>query len=118
MKQSSITLNKKFNKYLIYKNEALPKEFKLHKCYQYLNNPTKLIVFDIPKSNNLFTKNIKTRLTVLDVFKREVVTLVNEKLMAGRYEVSWNTSNYVKGLYYYKLAAGNYEETHKIILEK
>jgi hypothetical protein len=47
---------------------------------------------------------------------REVATLVNERKSPGTYDVMWNASNVSSGVYFYRLNAGNYVETKKMIL--
>jgi len=42
--------------------------------------------------------------------------LVNEEKPAGKYEVSWNASNLASGMYVYRLQAGNYISTKKMML--
>lgn len=49
---------------------------------------------------------------------REVATLVNEKLGAGSYEVEWDGNGYPSGVYYYKIEAGEFVETRKMVLLK
>jgi len=54
---------------------------------------------------------------------REVATLVNEPLAPGTYEVEWpaptgDASNYAGGIYFYKIFAGSYSETKKMVLLK
>ena len=44
--------------------------------------------------------------------------LVNEKLVPGTYEVEWDASNYASGIYFYKLVAGDFSETKKMVLLK
>ena len=53
-----------------------------------------------------------------DVLGREISTLVNEELIPGTYEVLWDGSDYPSGVYFYKLSAGDYIETRKMILLK
>jgi hypothetical protein len=49
---------------------------------------------------------------------REVEILVSQQLKPGIYEVDWNASNYTSGLYFYKLTAGDFVDTKKMILVK
>ena len=59
-----------------------------------------------------------TKLKVYDALGKEVATLVNERLSAGSYEVDWNANNYGSGVYFYKLEAGDYAETRKMLFLK
>lgn len=61
-------------------------------------------------------------LKVYDILGNEIATLVNEDKPAGEYEVEFNASsgigNLVSGIYFYKLKAGNFIQTKKMILLK
>lgn len=57
-------------------------------------------------------------LNVYDVIGNEIATLVNEELPAGEYEVEFNASGLPSGLYFYKLKAGNFVETRKMVYLK
>lgn len=89
----------------------IPNEYNLFQNFPNPFNPTTMIKFDIPANSNV-------KLTVYDVQGRESVSLVNEELSAGRYQVSWNASNLSSGVYYYKLESGNKVFTKKLILLK
>ncbi len=58
------------------------------------------------------------KLTVLDMPGREVITLVNENLNAGTYNVDWNSSGYLSGVYFYRIETEGYEDVKKMILVK
>ena len=57
-------------------------------------------------------------LIIYDMLGKEIETLVNERLTVGSYVVDWNASKYTSGVYFYKLSAGDYTETKKMILIK
>jgi hypothetical protein len=63
-------------------------------------------------------RGVFTKLVIYDILGHEVATLVNEQLHPGTYEVEWDGTNYSSGVYYYKLTAGNYMETKKMVLIK
>jgi len=58
------------------------------------------------------------KIIVYDVMGREVSTLVNEKLKGGSYEVNFDGSRLSSGVYFYRLTAGHFTETRKLILMK
>jgi len=89
----------------------IPASFSLSQNYPNPFNPTTIIRFQIKDSKT-------TTLKVFDLLGREVQTLVNEKLKPGEYEVTFDGSNLPSGVYFYKLQAGDFTETKKMILIK
>jgi len=83
--------------------------FKLEQNYPNPFNPTTMINFSVPYSTFV---NLK----VYDAIGNEVVILVNENKPVGTYTVSFNATGLSSGVYYYKLEAGNFGETKKMIL--
>ena len=103
-----------FNTLLIGLNPVgcdIPKEYKLYNNYPNPFNSVTKIKIDIPEIS--FTK-----LVIYDILGREVAILVNEKLSPGTYEVEWDASNYPSGVYFYKLTAGDFTQTKKLVLLK
>lgn len=72
-------------------------------------NPVTTISFTIPSSQNVSLK-------VYDVSGREVATLVNGPRPAGRHDVSFEAFNIASGIYFYRLRAGEYFATKKMIV--
>ena len=89
----------------------IPSLFSLSQNYPNPFNPITKIRFDLPK-------NVNVKLTIYDMLGREVETIVNEQLNAGSYEVNWDGTKYTSGVYYYRLNAGEFVETKKMILVK
>ncbi|MFC2093895.1 T9SS type A sorting domain-containing protein [Bacteroidota bacterium] len=87
----------------------IPSSFSLSQNYPNPFNPTTNIRFDLPRSGSV-------KLVVFDALGREVATLVNEKLAPGTYEVDWNGSEYPSGVYFYRIQAGDFVETKKMLL--
>ncbi|MGH2574326.1 MAG: T9SS type A sorting domain-containing protein, partial [Ignavibacteria bacterium] len=58
------------------------------------------------------------QLIIFDILGREITTLVNEQLTPGTYEIEWNALKSPSGVYYYKLSAGDFTETKKMVLLK
>ena len=58
------------------------------------------------------------QLKVYDVLGNEVATLVNEEKPAGNYQIEFNAANLSSGVYFYKLQAGSFTESKKMILSK
>ena len=57
-------------------------------------------------------------LKIFDVLGIEIETLVNEEKPAGNYELNWNAANLPSGVYFYRMNAGDYVQTRKMILLK
>ena len=55
-------------------------------------------------------------LKIYDVFGREVTTLINKEMTPGSYTQEWDASNVASGMYFYRLQAGRFSETKKMIL--
>jgi 5-hydroxyisourate hydrolase-like protein (transthyretin family) len=59
------------------------------------------------------------KLTVFDILGNEIATLVNEVKTAGNYEVEFTSANELSsGIYFYRLQAGNFVESKKMLLLK
>ncbi len=100
-------------------NKNFPSVFKLYQNYPNPFNPTTKIKFEIPSLPLMKgAGGMNVRLIIYDLLGREVATLVNEQLKPGTYEVEWNGSNYASGVYFYKLIAGDFTETKKMVLMK
>ena len=88
-----------------------PKEFALYQNYPNPFNPVTQIKYDIP--NETFVT-----LVVYDLLGHEVSVIVNETKKPGSYTATWGSGNIPSGVYIYKLTAGNYEHTMKMVLLK
>ena len=88
-------------------------EYNLSQNYPNPFNPSTRISWQSIQSSGV----IKT-LKVYDVLGNEVATLVNEYRNAGSYEVDFNASSLSSGIYFYRLQAGSFIQTKKMILIK
>jgi len=89
----------------------LPTEFALLQNYPNPFNPSTTINYELPASNFVTLK-------IYDLVGKEVATLVNEKLDAGRYTATFNGSNLASGMYFYKISAGQFTFVRKMVLIK
>ena len=55
---------------------------------------------------------------IYDVLGKEVAVLVNKDLKIGSYTVDFNASTLTSGVYFYKITAGDYTDTKKLVLVK
>lgn len=95
----------------IKENPKVVSNYKLEQNYPNPFNPSTTINFQIPSAS-------KVSLKVYDVLGREVETLVNENKQAGKYSINFNADKLASGVYLYKLQAGNYIDSKKMILIK
>ncbi len=96
----------------------LPTEFSLSQNYPNPFNPTTKIKFTIPSTVILSgAKNLVT-LKVYDVLGNEIAVLVNEEKPVGSYEVEFLANGITSGIYLYRLRAGSFIKTKKMILLK
>jgi len=87
----------------------VPKEFSLGQNYPNPFNPSTTIEFALPKSAFV-------TLRVYDLLGRQVGELVNEKPGPGNYKTQWDARGLASGVYFYRLTAGDFVETKKLLL--
>ena len=104
---------------------AFPASFQLYQNFPNPFNPSTKIKFTIPTSplnpspyQGEGNRERFVSLIVYDVLGNEIATLVNEEKPAGNYEVQFNANSVASGIYFYKLQAGTFIETKKMILLK
>ncbi|NTW50718.1 MAG: T9SS type A sorting domain-containing protein [Chlorobiales bacterium] len=88
-----------------------PLEFALGQNYPNPFNPVTTIQYTIPST-------AEVKLKVFDLLGREIRTLVNERKPSGSYEVRFDGASLASGMYFYRLMAGNYVKTKKMVLVK
>ncbi|HEX7357664.1 MAG TPA: T9SS type A sorting domain-containing protein, partial [Ignavibacteriaceae bacterium] len=102
---------------LTYSNFVRDQEPKVWKYYHLSQNfpnpfnPVTKIAYEIPR--NEFVK-----LKVYNSLGEEVITLVDENRSPGRYEIEFDGSSLTSGIYLYRIDAGGFLESHKMILLK
>ncbi|MFQ6002502.1 MAG: T9SS type A sorting domain-containing protein [Candidatus Zixiibacteriota bacterium] len=97
-------------------DDQVPYSFELFQNYPNPFNPTTNIRFSLPRSGHV-------KLDIYNILGKRVTTLVDEDLTAGNKLVTWDGRNdsgkeVASGVYFYKLKAGEYSETKKMILMK
>ncbi|WP_290662751.1 T9SS type A sorting domain-containing protein [Ignavibacterium sp.] len=93
------------------KNEEIPTNFVLYQNYPNPFNPGTTISWQAPVSG-------WQTLKVFDVLGNEIATLVNEYRDAGRYKVEFDASSLASGVYIYKLTAGSFISSKKMMVIK
>ena len=92
-------------------DETIPKDFVLYQNYPNPFNPSTTIKYQLPVQGHV-------TINVFDVLGREIATLVNGVEEPGYKTVNFNANGLASGVYYYRLQAGNYIETKKLLLLK
>jgi hypothetical protein len=98
----------------IEEKESVQTAFKVHAPYPNPFNPVTTIRFELPDPN-------RVKLEIYSITGQLVKTMVNEAMPEGIHEFIWNGSNkdgmQVKsGMYFYRINAGNYNHSGKLIL--
>jgi hypothetical protein len=91
--------------------EGVPTEYALSQNYPNPFNPSTQIKFSIAGNN-------MTRLTIFDALGREVAVLVDQELNTGNYNYTWDAAGMASGIYFYRLEAGTFVQTQKMLLLK
>lgn len=94
----------------------MPNQFQLYNNYPNPFNPSTKIAYDLPSP-------VQVKVDVINILGRHVATLVDESQPAGHYEVIWNGrdnngSDVSSGIYLYRLTAGDFASSKKMILQK
>lgn len=92
-------------------NGNVPTDYSLQQNYPNPFNPSTNIAYMLPRAGHV-------KLTVYDIFGREVASLVNDNKQAGSYTVEFDASNIASGVYYYKMEAGDFRDVKKMLLVK
>jgi hypothetical protein len=96
--------------------KVIPESFALHANYPNPFNPTTTILYDLPEA-------AMVHLVIYDVLGRQVRTLINQDLTAGYHKAVWDATDDLGrplsgGLYIYRIQAGGFSKTMKMVLLK
>lgn len=96
--------------------DNLPTTFALRNNYPNPFNPTTSIVYDLPKTS-------RVELSIYNVLGQKIRTLINGNKSAGRYLATWDGRDdagipVTSGVYFYKIMAGDFIQSHKMMLVK
>ena len=92
-------------------SSRIPDSYKLNQNYPNPFNPSTNIEYSIPSESFV-------ELKVYDVLGKEVSVLVSGQVNAGFYEIEFDATTLPSGIYFYKLQAGDFVETKKMVLMK
>jgi hypothetical protein len=91
--------------------EVIPDKFALFQNYPNPFNPTTAIRYQLPKES-------KVSIKIYDILGEQILELVNETKQAGIYIVELNAKDLPSGTYIYRISAGSFTQTKKMILLK
>jgi hypothetical protein len=89
-------------------SDEIPKEYAVSQNYPNPFNPSTIIRFSLPNTAHV-------SLRIFNTLGQEVALLLNERRLPGYYQVQWNAT-VPSGIYFYRLQAGEFVETKKMIL--
>jgi hypothetical protein len=74
-------------------------------------NPSTTIKFNLPKASDV-------TIDIYDILGRKVETIVEHEQPAGIHQLVWNANGFSSGIYFYRIQAGKFVETRKMMLIK
>lgn len=92
-------------------NELKPTEFSLKQNYPNPFNPQTWIKYEVPERTHV-------KIVVYDLLGNEIAILVNEEKPQGRYTIEWKPTSLSSGIYFYRMQAGKYSATKKLVFMK
>ena len=91
--------------------DAVPTTFSLSQNYPNPFNPSTTFEFSVSKSSHVV-------LEVFNILGQSVATLVDEAMIPGTYRMDFNASHLSSGVYLYRLKAGDFVQTKRMVLMK
>jgi len=91
--------------------EEIPSTYELRQNYPNPFNPITTIAFALPKPSTVTLK-------LFDMFGREIATLVEGKLPAGKHQVVFDAGAFSSGVYFYRLQAEAFSQIRRLMLVK
>ena len=107
---ASLPLNNVVTDLHDYDNE-LPENFYLSQNYPNPFNPTTVINYSLPIESFVTMK-------VYDIVGRQVAVILNEKKSAGNYSITFNSETLSSGIYFYRIQAGEFTVTRRMVMLK
>jgi hypothetical protein len=93
------------------RNTSLPESYVLLQNYPNPFNPATTIAYQLAKGSVV-------RITVFDILGNQVRELANGWQSAGQHSVTFNAQNLASGMYFYRIQAGEFRRTKKMVLVK
>ncbi|MCX6133772.1 MAG: T9SS type A sorting domain-containing protein [Ignavibacteriales bacterium] len=92
-------------------DRVTPVEFALDQNYPNPFNPSTTIAYTL-------ASEVRASLKIYDVLGREVAGLLDEEQTPGKHSVIWDATRLSSGIYFYRLTAGDFIQTRKLVLLK
>jgi hypothetical protein len=89
-------------------DNSIPTEYMLEQNYPNPFNSSTTIRFSLPRAGHVTLK-------VFNMFGEELAVLASKELPAGTYTTNWDATSIASGIYFYRLQAGDYIATKKLI---
>jgi len=102
----------------IEKHEGPDKSFVLFQNYPNPFNPSTTIEYTMADVGRQGSAVSEVRLVVYDILGRQVAELINARQLPGRYRVTFDGRKLASGVYFYRLQAGTYQDTKRLIILK
>ena len=93
------------------KTVVLPSRYALSQNYPNPFNPSTTFTYTLPHLEHV-------RLAIFNIIGQEIAVLIDGEKPPGTYTAVWNAASLASGVYFFRLRAGGYEETKKLILAK
>ncbi len=94
----------------------MPTSMEIFQNYPNPFNPNTTIKFQIPERSSMDGEMVS--LTVFNILGKKITMLANERIKPGIHEKEFDASHLPSGMYFYRLSAGNFVETKKMLLLK
>jgi hypothetical protein len=94
-----------------FSSDEIPGQFRLHQNYPNPFNPKTIINYQLPVIS-------KVDLSIYNLLGQKVANLVSERQPAGHYKVLFDAAGFASGLYFYRIEAGDFLQTRKMLLLK
>jgi hypothetical protein len=92
-------------------NISLPADFTLLQNYPNPFNAQTTIAYGL-------SKEARATVEIFDLLGRKIETLLDKQQQPGYYQIIWNAGDHPSGVYFYRITAGNFVETRRMILMK
>ena len=93
------------------RENRLPDQYEVKQNFPNPFNPTTTIHFELPKESYV-------QLKLYNILGQNVLIILDENRPAGMYDVQVNAGNLASGIYFYRIKAGNFVQTKKMVLMK